>query len=372
MKYLVLCDWPGSSSFDNEIIQGIEEYCNEKDYSLLTMALGEWGSDYQYDKSRNQLYDLINQDQFDGIISFSTSIPLNSDAVKYHKYLTGLTTKPIINLIEQVPKGYSVVFENRKAFKELLHHLCKFHGYRDFAYISGGLDNPDSRIRLECIKEVLTEYQIDLPEEKIFFGEWTIHSGIDGYKELKKFNPRVIVCANDYMALGVYNEAFKDGLNIPGDLVITGYDNISADGFHDLPFTTVKQPFRIMGHRASQMLDELIHQRQIAWCEEIPTKLIIKESCGCWYKQEESPNDSEIQTYFEWAGTRLNQALKEDIENPQRNYLIRCWNSLMQQCFKFSLSEQEILSFFNDVITDWHKNIEDKETLIFLNLKVAQ
>ncbi|MDA3851924.1 MAG: substrate-binding domain-containing protein [Spirochaetaceae bacterium] len=371
MRYLVLCDWPSSSNYHNEIIQGIENYCKKKGFSLLTMSVGFWESNFYYEKSRYQLYNLINHQEFDGIISFSATISRNSNIKKFYNYIRSMTDLPIVHLIGQVPGSHSIVFDNKTSFLELLHHLCRDHGYRDFAYISGGLNNSDGVSRLEYVKQVFQEYNIPLPEERIFYGEWDLQSGTIGYHTLKEFNPRVIICANDFMALGVYNEALKDGLNIPSDLVITGYDNISADGFHDLPFTTVEQPFSDMGERGSVMLDKLIHHENVDYLEIIPTNLIIKESCGCWFQDNNHQEEESVQEILKDAKSSMDQAIIDEMDHPERNHLVRNWSKLVQQLVKQDMSERKILGLFNKLLLHWQRKFSDKKTLIFLNQRIS-
>lgn len=71
--------------------------------------------------------------------------------------------------------------------------------------------------------------------------------------------PSAVFCFNDRMALGVYNEARRQGLSIPDDLSIVGFDNMEpAASWLDPPLTTVQLPHYEMGRLAVETLDRLI------------------------------------------------------------------------------------------------------------------
>ncbi|MEY9845505.1 LacI family DNA-binding transcriptional regulator [Streptacidiphilus sp. MAP5-3] len=98
--------------------------------------------------------------------------------------------------------------------------------------------------------------------------------------------PRAIACANDQTALGVIHALAEHGLDVPGDVAVTG--------FNDLPFarhlrpqlTTVRQPIQEIGARAFEVLHSMITTSQPATAPTradvvLPTRVIRRESCGC-------------------------------------------------------------------------------------------
>ena len=73
----------------------------------------------------------------------------------------------------------------------------------------------------------------------------------------------------------------ENGLQIPGDVSVVGFNDISVAKYLAPPLTTVHIHMNFMGHRAVQMLAELIQQeRRINIHVSVPTELIIRESVG--------------------------------------------------------------------------------------------
>jgi LacI family transcriptional regulator len=91
-----------------------------------------------------------------------------------------------------------------------------------------------------------------------------------------------VACANDQMAIGVLLQLQESGAAIPGDMAVTGFDDIYASRVVTPALTTVGQPFRELGHRAAQRLRARIEDRELPVLTEIlPTQCAIRASCGC-------------------------------------------------------------------------------------------
>jgi LacI family transcriptional regulator len=89
--------------------------------------------------------------------------------------------------------------------------------------------------------------------------------------------PDAYVCANDELALGLLGELRRAGIDVPGDVRVTGWDDVMAARYAGL--TTVRQPMRDLGGAAARLLDELITgARTTPRHERLPTELVIRES----------------------------------------------------------------------------------------------
>lgn len=91
-----------------------------------------------------------------------------------------------------------------------------------------------------------------------------------------------VMAANDEIAMGVLAAARQAGLRTPGDLVVTGWDDIPAARHVSPALTTVRQPMLDIGRRAAALLHEQIEdRRQSPRHEVLPTELVVRSSCGC-------------------------------------------------------------------------------------------
>ena len=87
-------------------------------------------------------------------------------------------------------------------------------------------------------------------------GDWTPASGLAAYEKLRAAHPDMdaIFAANDQMALGVLHGARRDGVDMPRDLGVAGYDDLSEAEFFSPALTTVRQDFYKIGELAVRKL----------------------------------------------------------------------------------------------------------------------
>src|SRR5215472_6734477 len=94
--------------------------------------------------------------------------------------------------------------------------------------------------------------------------------------------PRVIVCANDQSALGVMYVLRRSGVDVPGQVAVTGFDDIPMARHLHPQLTTVRQPIGELGVTAFEVLYSMISREQPAERDiALPTRLMCRESCGC-------------------------------------------------------------------------------------------
>lgn len=90
--------------------------------------------------------------------------------------------------------------------------------------------------------------------------------------------PTALLAMSDLLAFGAMQTALARGMAIPGDLTVTGFDDIPAAARSDPPLTTIRQPFAIKGGAAARFLLE-------GWSGDppriqYPTEVIWRQSAG--------------------------------------------------------------------------------------------
>ena len=175
----------------------------------------------------------------------------------------------------------NVNIDNYKGMKDCVLHLIKEHGCRIIGYLSGPLGHSDSKVRLSAYKDALSENGIPFDESLIIYGDYQRH--VEGIVEkLFDAHPEMdaIVSANDEMATAVYSVAKKRGLKPGKDIAVTGFDDIYIAAFMDPPLTTVLQDYRSMAEAASEKVRAILRGERPS-SETIPSRLIVRASCGC-------------------------------------------------------------------------------------------
>ncbi|MFC1777219.1 LacI family DNA-binding transcriptional regulator [Pseudomonadota bacterium] len=155
------------------------------------------------------------------------------------------------------------------------------HGHRELAYISGPSWKIDSFKRLTGHKRALVEYDLEYDETLTFEGNYEEASGRQAMRQLlKKGIPFTgLVCANDEMAAGAMVVAREQGVNVPDDLSIIGYDNVSFTNYLHPKLTSIGCRITEMGQMAARMvLKNAYGEQNLPIINTFKPHLVMRES----------------------------------------------------------------------------------------------
>ncbi|MEV6285630.1 LacI family DNA-binding transcriptional regulator [Kribbella sp. NPDC051770] len=156
-------------------------------------------------------------------------------------------------------------------------------GHRDIAVIAGPEEWLATDARMVGHRAALAAAGTLLPPTRIRYVHPTIEDGREAADQLLDLHPRptAVVCFNDKVAVGTYHAARARGLTVPGDLSITGFDDIDLSAAIDPPLTTVRQPLQEMGRIAvTQLMRFLDGHQPEALHLELATQLVVRGSTG--------------------------------------------------------------------------------------------
>ncbi|WP_026478856.1 LacI family DNA-binding transcriptional regulator [Alkaliphilus transvaalensis] len=248
-----------SNQFYPEVVRGIEDIANMYQYNIFLC-----NTDLDPEKE-TKYFDILAEKQVDGIIFISNIV---SEAL-YKKFKVYDIPVVLIGAdYEDVP---SVSIDNVGASKSIVNYLIK-KGHKRIATIVGKNSDPVMGVaRLEGYKTALREANISIDNELIIEGGHRYKSGYEGAKRLLELEepPTAIFATNDEMAIGTLRAALEQGLDIPEDLAIVGFDNIDMAGKVYPALTTVAQPMYEMGAIATRVLTKILNE------EELETRKIV-------------------------------------------------------------------------------------------------
>jgi LacI family transcriptional regulator len=193
---------------------------------------------------------------------------------------------PIVTLANVATQTTTNVHsDNQAGMRELARHLLADHGYRSLAYLAGLADSPDSLARGETIAAEAAAAGATLLTGPQWQGNYYATGGARVVERLFADGaplPRAIACANDQTALGVMYALAERGVDVPGDVAVTGFDDIPMARHLRPQLTTVRQPIQEIGATAFNVLHSMISNGAPAERDVVlPTRLILRESCGC-------------------------------------------------------------------------------------------
>lgn len=173
-----------------------------------------------------------------------------------------------------------IAIDNRHAAMEVVEYLVKL-GHSRIATIAGDLNTQAGEARLEGYRQAMAKYGLAVPREYVQEGFFLRTPARTAAKTLLSLDikPTAIFAASDVMALEVVDEAKAEGLRIPWDISLVGFDDNPIAGYSQVRLTTVSQPIVEMGRLALEKLNQIVLEREKQPVKVVlPTKLIKRES----------------------------------------------------------------------------------------------
>ena len=161
-----------------------------------------------------------------------------------------------LNVAESIS---SVTIDNELGARKVVEHLVEL-GHRRIAYISGPPQDSNANERKIGFLAAAYEAGLEVNPELIHYGNWERSSGWEIAKLLMELEspPTAIFCANDHMAIGAIQMLQTEGIRIPQDISIVGYDDTELGQVVVPHLTTVFQPLGLMGELgAKEVLRQL-------------------------------------------------------------------------------------------------------------------
>jgi LacI family transcriptional regulator len=212
---------------------------------------------------------------------------------------------PILTLHEEREGAHSALANEYQGTRQLTEHLVSL-GHRHIAFV-GAPGLIGSGPRLNAFLEVLSEYGLHTPPEWIIADIWMSTPTADAYCRgcgnrcsactgwqtlLERSGGRdaegklpftAVICHNDATAMGVIDHAQQDGVDIPGELSITGFDDVSLHYRFQPAITTAGFSRYEMGVQSIRLLEETIIQIEKGESPSYhhylaPTSLVVRES----------------------------------------------------------------------------------------------
>jgi LacI family transcriptional regulator len=135
-------------------------------------------------------------------------------------------------------------------------------GHRRIAFVGGPPALPQVRERLAGVEQAVARSATDAGLTVLETPSLTVAAGKVAARQLVAMpvsrRPTAVFCANDLLALGVLQELSRNGLDVPGDMALVGYDDIDYAAAATVPLSSVRQPREQLGRRAAELMFDKI------------------------------------------------------------------------------------------------------------------
>jgi DNA-binding LacI/PurR family transcriptional regulator len=264
-----------SDPFMGSVVEGVEQAAIEAGFNVFV-------STSQNDPDRETaVIEVLKQRRVDGIIVIASHL---SD--HYSQYFER-SKVPIVIINEQEPGEtmHFVTVDDVQGAQLAVEHLLEL-GHRRIGYV-GITNRPKSnQYRLKGYQDALAAAGIVSDPALIFTSdsievpdsiEDHAKRGEASLEPLLAAGATAVFCYNDTSAVGLLAACHRNGIAVPDDLSIIGFDDIDMAVYTYPPLTTIRQPRFELGQRAMQMVLALLDGQQSA-NQIYPGTLVVRET----------------------------------------------------------------------------------------------
>jgi LacI family transcriptional regulator len=261
-----------------ETAEGVEQEARDAGYHLLVSNIA-----LKYEHANEIFTDLLHQ-RIDGLIVMGSFTFASEEA---NAYLSRFFKRrlPIVEICDDYSAHYTVdrvSTDYHTATKEAMSYLLEMN-HRRIGMLYGVAVPELAMDRLQPYKECLVAAGLPVEEELIVQCGATIEDGYQAALRLLAVSPypSAIIAINDLLAIGALRAIGDLGLNIPTDISLLGYDDITMAKYMMPRLTTVSKDVLTMGRTAVKLLLARLQEPNRPYqTEKHSAQLIIRESTG--------------------------------------------------------------------------------------------
>lgn len=254
-----------------DVLRGIEDVAYKNNYVIIVC-------NFSQDEKKEIMYlDILESESIDGLIA----APANEDDIRLKRIVkNGLPVVCVDRGLNGVDVDLVWVNNEAGAFAAV-NHLAK-SGYKRIAYIAGLSTIPSTRLRENGYKRALAENNLVFDPQLVVHGNSTHESGVELTEKLLnlKFPPDALFTGNNLITFGALETIHNKKLQIPKDIAIIGFDDMTWAKSLNPPLTAVRQPAYEIGQRAGELLIQRIHDpKRTPILMTLNSELMVRSSC---------------------------------------------------------------------------------------------
>lgn len=258
--------------FFADMVRGVEDAAQRHGYAVF---LGN--SDENVEKERLYL-EVMSAERVDGVILPPSC---ETDTAAGDLVLRGIPVVCVDRRLVKV-KVDTVVIDNVQGAYEATKHLLRL-GHHRIGFIRGRPSLSTSRERLQGYQQALADHGFEPDSTLERAGDGRQESGRQLTKEVLDLarRPTALLVANGLLTLGALEAIQEEGLRMPDDIAIIGYDDMPWARALNPPLTTVRQPGYELGRRAMELLLERVREPdRSTTVVMLHPELVVRRSCG--------------------------------------------------------------------------------------------
>src|SRR5258708_6178984 len=242
-----------TNPFFPELVKGFEDVAVHRGYEIMV-------SSTNYDSARMALcVRRLLERKVEGVAIMTSEMdqPLIEQLVRRKVPTVFLDVGSVHELMSNIQVDYA------SGINQAVEHLLQL-GHSRIGFISGPLALTSARIRRTAFLECLARTGILEDEQLVTEGDHTIDGGLDAMRRLLESSkpPTAVLTSNDLTAIGALRAVRRQGLTVPKDVSVIGFDDIHFAEFTEPPLTTVALSRRELAEKAIHALLQHIEPQE--------------------------------------------------------------------------------------------------------------
>jgi LacI family transcriptional regulator len=260
-----------ANPFFGDFMRGVEDRANESGYSVIVCSSDE-------DADREDAYLRVLEER--GVTGMLL-IPVGPTTSTVERIRArGTAVVRVTHRIDDDECGVGT--DDLRGGELAMDHLLAL-GHERVAYVTSASQIwPTDQRREGALTAVRKHGRGDDMFHEISVEHLNVAHGRDAGERILGLQPRptAVICANDLVSLGVLQVMIRHGVRVPDDMAIVGFDDIEFASAAAIPLSSVRQPRRLMGRVATDLLleetsrdPEHVHRRII-----MQPELVVRQS----------------------------------------------------------------------------------------------
>lgn len=243
-----------TNPFVSELLEGIKTALQNSGYDLVLLST-------RFDDPNYSFVEHCLSRNVDGVVGFGVA---RNDPHLEELLDSDIATMFVDADIRGRRAGY-ITTENKAGIMQAVEHLVEL-GHSRISFISGELDKAVGVLRHEGFMEGMKAHKLTVNPDYVRISDYSMEGGTRAMTDLLalKERPTAVVCTSDMMAFGAINVIHRNGLSVPEDISVIGFDNTYYSEIFSPALTTVNQNIPSIGSHAIETLIAMIENSDFA------------------------------------------------------------------------------------------------------------
>jgi len=259
--------------FFGPLVAGLEKALKQNGYNLLIAT-------YQEDPGGGSVPP-IGPHNTDGVVVFSNTLCEERLEEWYGAHF------PVVLVHRSAPKSLpipSVNVENNASSYKMIEHLIQVHGRKQIVFLRAPGFQEDAHYREMGYKAALEAHSIAFDPNLVIGGDYQRSTTRQTMQKFMASNPphfNAVFAGDDDLAVSVISALQSNGLRVPEDVAVVGFDDQRFASLLVPALTTVHAPTEEVGRVAGQQMLKLLDGQAADCAYVLPTEVVYRQSCGC-------------------------------------------------------------------------------------------